>query len=550
MPIDLDVGGARARVAGIIAAVVLGVLMYAWQPHVSLWITVSPAVAGLILFTYWEWPRWYPIRQRIGGLAVAVLIAWIVAATGGGDSPFVALFFIVMVYESMVRFTAWFAMDVTGAAIAMLAPAVYDPAPKLLPRLLVLLAAAGGAAAFARILVLDVNQQAETLASYERRFRTLAEGVHGVVYWMRLQPDVALEYINPAIERMTGFRREEFLADPDLLKRRVRSEDARSIERSMETDPRRAEPGRAVYRFERPDGTHVWIEDHYVPHKDRFGTVNALQGMMFDISARVEGDRARDRALQYERRAATHLRETVEMQQSFLQSMSHELRTPLTTVIGVAQLLQSGRLDPTGEDHRILLQRLTAQAEGLYRKLEDMSEVARLADETATLDLEDVDLSMLVRQEAGQTELNSHHLHLDITPWAHVQGDFTRLRRLLSILLDNAVRHTPEGGSIWVSLVTDPNGAVLRVDDEGPGVPEELREAVFQPFRQGRDVRDRARPGTGIGLALAQHTVVAHRGHIHCLERPGGGARFEVRLPSQPPADPPEDLSSHEPQTS
>lgn len=532
MPIDLDVGGSRARVAGIIAAVVLGVLMYAWQPQVSLWITAPPALAGLVLFTYWESPRWYPIRQRIGGLTVALLIAWIVAATGGGDSPFVALYFIVLVYEAMVRFTGWFAMDAAGAAVAMLAPAVYDPAPKLLPRLLILLAAAGGAAAFSRVLVMDANQQAETLASYERRFRTLAEGVDGVVYWMRLTPDVALEYINPAIERITGFSREEFLSDPDLLKRRVRDEDVRAIEASMTTDPRGARAGRATYRFERPDGTHVWIEDHYVPHKDRFGTVTALQGMMFDISARVEGDRARERALQYERRAATHLRETVEMQQAFLQSISHELRTPLTTVIGVGQLLQSKRLDPAGQDYATLLERLVAQAESLYRKLEDMGEVARLGEGDPALEVEDIDLSMLVRQETAQTELGAHGIDVDVAADMRVRGDFALIRRLVAILLDNAVRHTPSGGSIWVSLHGEGDLAVLRVDDEGPGVPEQLREAVFQPFRQGGDVRGRAQPGTGIGLALAQHTVAAHRGSIRCLERPGGGARFEVRLPT------------------
>lgn len=531
MPIDLDVGGGRARVAGLVAAGIIGGLMFAWQPHAPLLQTLPPAVAGLVLFANWESPRWYPIRQRIGGLTVAVLLAWIVAATGGGDSPFVALFFIVLVYEAMVRFTGWFALDATATAVAMLAPAVYDPAPRLLPRLAILLAGAGGAAAFARILVHDANQQAETLASYERRFRRLAEGVDGVVYWMRLQPDVALEYINPAIERITGFSRDEFLADPDLLKRRVRDDDVRAIDQSLTTEAREAKAGRAIYRFERRDGTHVWIEDHYVPHRDRFGTVTALQGMMFDISARVEGERARDRALEYERRAATHLRETVEMQQSFLQSISHELRTPLTTVIGVAQLLQSERLDPTGPEYRILLERLVAQAGSLHRKLEDMGEVARLGDESGSLELEDIDLSMLVRQEAAQTDVDDHTVHIDVAGGARVRGDFASLRRLLTILLDNSVRHTPPGGSIWVSLHSEGDAVVLRVDDEGPGVPEELREAVFQPFRQGNDVRSRPRPGTGIGLALAQQFVAAHRGSVRCLTRPGGGARFEVRLP-------------------
>jgi signal transduction histidine kinase len=161
-----------------------------------------------------------------------------------------------------------------------------------------------------------------------------------------------------------------------------------------------------------------------------------------------------------------------------------------------------------------------------------MGEVARLGEADPALEIEDIDLSMLVRQETTQTEMGAHGIHVDIAADVRVQGDFALMRRLVAILLDNAVRHTPSGGAIWVSLQRERDAAVLRVDDEGPGVPEELREAVFQAFRQGGDVRDRAQPGTGIGLALAQHTVAAHRGSIHCLERPGGGARFEVRLPT------------------
>jgi signal transduction histidine kinase len=103
-------------------------------------------------------------------------------------------------------------------------------------------------------------------------------------------------------------------------------------------------------------------------------------------------------------------------------------------------------------------------------------------------------------------------------------------------LVVNATRHTPAGTTVWVGVRRQDGGVLLVVEDEGPGVPPELREQVFEPFRKGRNVADHA-PGSGIGLALVARFATLHGGRAWVEDRQGGGASFRVFLPDGQPRD-------------
>jgi PAS domain S-box-containing protein len=238
-------------------------------------------------------------------------------------------------------------------------------------------------------------------------------------------------------------------------------------------------------------------------------------------------------ALAGERAAAEHLRTLDELKSGFLQAVSHDLRTPLASVLGIALTLQRGRgqLGPADTDD--LLGRLTANARKLDRILTGLLDLERLDRGIIELHRERVDLARLVAEvvsEAREELLNSHPVSLELLP-VQVLADAAKVERIVENLLANAARHTDPGTPIWVRVTRGDRGALLCVDDAGPGVPVEQRESIFRPFQRGRGVGSYA-PGSGVGLALVAQFASLHDGHAWVEDRAGGGASFRVLLPA------------------
>jgi PAS domain S-box-containing protein len=238
-------------------------------------------------------------------------------------------------------------------------------------------------------------------------------------------------------------------------------------------------------------------------------------------------------ALERERAAAEHLRTLDELKSGFLQAVSHDLRTPLASVLGISLTLQRGRgvLGPADTDD--LVGRLIANARKLDRILTGLLDLDRLDRGIVELRRERVDLDRLVAavvSEAREELLETHPVSLELLP-IQVEADAAKVERIVENLLANAARHTDPGTPIWVRVFEGDRGALLCVDDAGPGIPVEQRESIFRPFQRGPGGGSFA-PGSGVGLALVAQFASLHDGQAWVEDRAGGGASFRVLLPA------------------
>jgi signal transduction histidine kinase len=135
-----------------------------------------------------------------------------------------------------------------------------------------------------------------------------------------------------------------------------------------------------------------------------------------------------------------------------------------------------------------------------------------------------------VQRSVGDADTKGRTIALDIEP-GMVPIDQAKTERILENLVSNSLRHTPVEAKIWVRARPQNGGVLFVVEDDGPGVPEDLREAIFEPFRQAPGSSSEHAPGVGIGLSLVRRFAELHGGRAWAEERPGGGASFHVFLP-------------------
>lgn len=222
----------------------------------------------------------------------------------------------------------------------------------------------------------------------------------------------------------------------------------------------------------------------------------------------------------------------------FISIAAHELRTPVAAIKGTAQLalralsrsaLSAERLDKTLHSINQIADRLTA----LTDELLDASRIqgGQLALRTALLDF-----AGLVRDAATRQSERAHDLHVveaDVPePPVTIDGDAGRLEQVLDNLIDNALKYSPAGGTVQVTLVAEDGWAELAVRDSGIGLPPGAEAAIFQPFGRARNAASSQLPGMGLGLYICRRIVDLHGGHISA-ESPGEdcGTTLRVRLP-------------------
>ena len=233
--------------------------------------------------------------------------------------------------------------------------------------------------------------------------------------------------------------------------------------------------------------------------------------------------------------AAERERETIQQQrQDFLSAVSHELRTPLTVLRGTWELLQSGIVTDAAK-RQGYEQQMMGSISALERLVDDLLELTRLRNPGFQIEKQFLDIAEVCRDAAraarALAEQKGIVLDTDIADSLPFEGDFGRLRQLLLILLDNAIKFSPEGS--MVTLRAHPHGAGWQVvvEDRGCGIaPEELPH-IFERFRTKREGNE---GGTGLGLAIAQEIASRHSATLRCESNPGAGTRFYLETAEKP----------------
>ncbi len=367
---------------------------------------------------------------------------------------------------------------------------------------------------------------ARSLQVSEERYRRLAEGSRDGIYLRSAATVTAFPYVNAAGRAMLG--EIDRPGAPGIDLGRVHTEDRSVLVDALKTSDHIAEPVRVRLVDPLEPGAWRWIELVEVPATVVDGRLVTVQGTVRDVTAARRQEDALQHALEREQQAAEQLRAVDEMRATFLAAIGHELRTPLAGLVGAAQTLAAGdgRLDPSQAG--ALAGVVVRQSERVVTLLDDLLDVERLSRGRMGVDPGPVALLALAQDVAERTEGG---------PRITVTGDDvvltvdrTHVERILHNLVRNAARHAASATRVTIEVRHHEEGAVLVVEDDGPGVPAALRDSLFEPFVHGPAARVLPSPGAGIGLALVSKFAELHGGRAWVEEVEGGGARFVVLL--------------------
>jgi heavy metal sensor kinase len=250
-----------------------------------------------------------------------------------------------------------------------------------------------------------------------------------------------------------------------------------------------------------------------LPPEDSGTELNQLREAFNDTLARLE-------------RSFAHLRR-------FTADASHELRTPLTALRSVGEVgLRGSR---SAEDYREVIGTMLEEADRLSRLADDLLLLARAETGQAQLRFEPVDLSALAEEVSERlsvlAEERRQTLETRVDGPVIVSGDRPTLRQALLNLVDNAIKYSPEATRVLVRVGSDSDGAWVEVMDEGPGIPPEDRDRIFERFYRIDASRSRGMGGTGLGLSLVKGIAEAHAGHVELETEKGRGSVFRIVLP-------------------
>ncbi|NEX62154.1 PAS domain S-box protein [Noviherbaspirillum galbum] len=358
------------------------------------------------------------------------------------------------------------------------------------------------------------------LRESERKFRTITNAMPQMVW--TASPDGMVDYHNERFYDFTG----ETAAAPDanIWARRLHPEDHDAAQTLWQHCVATGEWYETTYRLRHHSGEYRWILARGVPILDDAGTILKWMGTDTDIHESKQAEEA----LQ-----ASHRRKD-----EFLAMLAHELRNPLAPISAAADILRAAPSDPVRV--RQYSDMIARQVDHMTALVNDLLDVSRVTRGLVDLERDEVDLKNVVASAVEQVrpliEARGHALTLRIgAAHAGVHGDRTRLIQVISNLLSNAAKYTPQGGQISLSMDVDGGRVDIAVEDNGTGIADDLLPHVFELFVQGKRTPDRAQGGLGLGLALVKSIVEMHGGKAEARSRGiDQGSTFLVSLPVVP----------------
>jgi PAS domain S-box-containing protein len=356
-------------------------------------------------------------------------------------------------------------------------------------------------------------------------FRSIADATYDWESWM--SPEAALLWVNPAVERITGYGVAESLAMDRYPLPMVAPEDRARIEQVLQTARSGSSGNDVEFRVLRKDGGLRWAAISWQSFGDEAGRSLGFRTSIRDIHERKLAEKRLHEALAIAEQSAA-------ARQAFLANTSHELRTPLQSILGYAQLLAAGELDA---EERRKLDIIVQQTESLLSIVSNVLEMAALQVKSPEIVEEEFDLRRKVADviEAVRplTTGKALEIHSDVAPRVprRVRGDRLRVRQVLTNLIANAVKFT-DRGRVDVRVTRTAAGRIrFVIEDTGIGIARDDLARLFLPFERADEAVRRGYGGTGLGLSIAKALTDAMGGTLTAASPRRGGSRFTLELP-------------------
>jgi len=533
-----------------------------WTRFWSLWLTwwMGDGFGALIvspLLLSWSMSRSVDREDtaEIAGLFVLLLIVVLIIFAGWFPGPVKTYPLAYLCLPCLLWAALRFDQRIVTAAILLMAGvavwgAKHGYGPFVQPSrnvTLLLLTSFVGLSSLMTLLVAAVTterQKAEAekwklgseLEHHRRRVEDIVEHVPGVVWEAWGKPDAAnqrIDFVSNHVETMLGYSKEEWLSTPNFWLTIVHPDDKDRAAAEAAAIFASGKGGTSRFRWMHKDGHEIWVEGQSIVVCDETGPVG-MRGVTMDITAAVEAEIERAELLERESQARQQAEEASRLKEEFLATVSHELRTPLNAVVGWSRLLNSGQLDPDGARHAVEV--IERNAASQRQIIEDLLDVSRIVAGKLRISTQPVDLLLIIHAAIDAVQPAAEAKEIKIAthvadPDAIVRADNERLQQVFWNLLANAVKFTPAGGTIDVYLERNGSLAEIRIEDSGPGIPQEFLPRIFERFSQADGSSTRKHGGLGLGLAIVRHLVELHGGTVSAANREGGGAVLTVKLP-------------------
>lgn len=269
---------------------------------------------------------------------------------------------------------------------------------------------------------------------------------------------------------------------------------------------------------------------------DNDGTVDGYVVVGDDVSVRREIEDALRDTVHKQAEIVQRLEDLDAAHNAFVATASHELRTPVTSILGYTEMLIDGTVGELTEGQNRLAQKVDRNGQRLLHLVGDLLSLARVDAHVAGPARNEVDVPTLVQNawDALQAHLSGRRLRTAVeicSPVAPIAGDAVELERALSNLLQNAVKFTPDDGSVELMVSMDAGAVHFEVRDSGIGIAREEQQAVFEPFFRSKQAQTQAIPGSGVGLSVVRRIVEAHGGTVSVHSEAGAGTTISFSVP-------------------
>lgn len=358
----------------------------------------------------------------------------------------------------------------------------------------------------------DLSYREEAL----QRLQHIAEQLPGVVYQFQLYSDgrSCFPYASEGLRDVYGLQPEEVREDASSVFARIHPDDLLDVTASIQASAEHLSVWHREYRFLHPLKGLIWLEGRAMPQPRADDSI-LWHGFITDITQRK------------------HLEQ---MKNEFVSTVSHELRTPLTSIAGSLGLINGEALGPVPNAMREMLSIAQSNSQRLRQLIDDLLDMDKLLAGKMNFIPQQLDIDSFLAEcvTSHQGFARQHDVQLTYTggPVAQITADPMRLQQVLSNLLSNALKFSPAGSQVLLSAQELGGQIRILVVDQGPGVPAEFVDRLFEKFSQADASDRRQKGGTGLGLAISKELMERMGGCIGFYPRPGGGSVFWVELPA------------------